>query len=173
MHELRRPSPFETVALPQWMREELRASNFTGNFLRTNRGSLLIMKVPESIIPELAGVGVTQTHHLYETPVAPVIHVVTAFPVDPEDPILIDAFFDPANKEDRLTYQTMALRDELEIRILDERMEERFVKVAQGLPQDPDISLRLYKAIDMSRRIPKDQYDFDIARELILDFTTV
>lgn len=169
MHELRRPSPFESPPLPRGVEAQFREDSYTSALLLENRRAVFAVKLPTASLARTDGGHVSQTHHLAETPVGPILWISTLLDA-PDEMCVVPTFVDVADLEQRAAYVALGAQGTTDFRFYDDDLTHVKTKRVVGL-RAPQALERLTTALGLYERFPKDQYDFEIAQALILDFS--
>lgn len=137
----------------------------------TDQGTAFVIKLPAQEIDSTRGTVLIQLRHeLYAHPAAPVIRTILVIYDQLEAPLALDTFTNIKNEEQRSNFAALAQQDRLILLFYDEQLAHRLTKV---VPQsDPEQSAEvLAYAERVLATIPQEQFDFNLARQAVIEAT--
>jgi hypothetical protein len=163
--------PLAPSPLPAELAEFLRDTEVACLMQETDQGMAFVIKLPTRDIDSARGtVPIHLRHELYEHPAAPVIRTVLVIYDQPEAPLALETFTNIQDEQQRSHFASLAQQDALILLFYDEQLAHRLTKV---VPQsDPEQSaVVLATAERLLANIPREQFDFDRAKQAVMKAT--
>jgi hypothetical protein len=160
------PSP-----LPAALAEFLRDTEVACLMQGTDQGTAFVIKLSARDIHSARGtVPIYLRHELYAHPAAPVIRTILVIYDQPETPFALETYTNIEDEQQRNHFAALTHQDALILLFYDEQLAHRLTKV---VPQsDPEQSaLVLATAERVLATIPKEQFDFDRAKQAVMEAT--
>ena len=107
-------------------------------------------------------------HALYVHPAAPVIRTVLRIYDRPRTPLAFETFSNIADPDQREDFARLAEQDRLVLLFYDEQLAHRLTKIVP-YQDDGTVLTILLQAEQLRRRIPPERYDFDTAKQAVID----
>ena len=137
----------------------------------TDAGTALLVKAPGSEIDAARDrVPIQLGHELYDHPNAPVIRLALRIYDQPEAPLAMETFINVADDAQRADYAALADQDEIALLFLDEQLQQRLAKRISHAGRDV-VSQVLTTAEQLLARMPPEQFDFERAKQAIMEAT--
>ncbi len=164
-------APLIPTSLPPDLAEFLRAQRYACLTHATDRGVVLVVKIPGIDIESARGtVPIHFQHELYEHPAAPVIRIVTTIYDQPRSPLRLETFANVEDPQQRSDYAALAEQQELFMLFFDEALQHRLTKAVGGL-DNPVMLDVLQRADQFLAGIPPGQVNFDLAKAAVMETT--
>lgn len=164
----RSSEPLHRSPLPPDLAEFLRTQDRACLFWGTDKGTVLIAKLPRTDIASARGtVPIQIRHELYEHPAAPVIRTVTTIYDRPSSPIRLETFTNAADPQQRSDFAALATQDHLYLLFYDERLRHRLTKGVDA-PDPSATSIVLSQPERLYQSIPAEVADSDLAKAAVL-----
>jgi hypothetical protein len=169
------PESPEPLALPPELLAFLRERDYACLTQLTDQGTVYLCKTRDADLETLAGPFPIQIEHeLYRLPQAPVVRALLTLWDRPAAPLRLESFTnvrDPAQREElaALTGQTTALL----LFYGDAARVHRAKRIAQHQEQRTQLTRLLAAAVQHAVGIPPGRYDFDAAKAVVVDATTL
>lgn len=157
--------------LPPELVETLSDHEYACLTLRTELGTVILIKAPRIEIESVRGqVPIQLGHELYKHPNAPVIRIGLKFYDQPHAPLAMETFINVADETQRADYAALGNQEEIPLLFFDEGLMQRLAKRVSHSARDvvPQV---LTAADEMLGRIPPDQFDFQRAKQAIMEGT--
>lgn len=161
-----RPSP-----LSPEMADFLRDKPFACLIQGTDHGTVLVIKAPGEEIQSVCGrVPIHLRYELYQHPAAPVIRMVVRVYDQPERPLALETFVNVEDPQQRADFAALAAQERLLLLFYDEGLSHRLTKVV-GHIQNQVVTQILGQADSLLAGIPKERFDFDRAKQRVMERT--
>lgn len=158
-------------ALPVELADFLRTQDLACVLQATDRGSLYVLKVPAAELTTLHGtfrIGIE--HALHRHPSAPVIRTVITFYDQPDSPLRLESFTNPADTLQRADFAALAEQDELLLLFYDESLTHRLSK-RLATPNHAELGTLLAHADRLLATMPQEGLDFARAKAAVMEAT--
>lgn len=166
-HE-RRAEPVHPSILPTDLADFLRTQRYACLTHPTDQGVVLVIKAPGDDIDSVRGrVPIQLQHELYDYPFAPVVRMITSIYDRADQPLRLETFINVGDPQQRSDYATLARQPTLEMLFYDEQLTHRLSKAVHNLDSAALLDV-LQMADRMLASIPAEQFDFDMAKELVM-----
>lgn len=163
------PEPLDPSPLPPELAGFLKDREFACLTHGTDQGTVLVVKAPAHEIRSLhAPVPVHLRYELYEHPAAPVIRMVTRIYDQPDRPLALETYINVEDPQQRADLSAMTSQDRLIMLFYDEGLAHRLTKTVPHLQSDLVAEI-LTRADDLLTRIPRERFDFDLAKRRVMD----
>ena len=137
----------------------------------TDQGTGFVVKAPGRELQSVQGrVPIRVSHALYDHPAAPVIRTVLGIYDRPRTPLAFETFSNIADPDQREDFARLAEQDRLVLLFYDEQLAHRLTKVVP-YRDDGTVLAILLQAELLRRRIPAAAYDFDVAKQAVIDMS--
>jgi len=167
-HDSLTPSP-----LPPLLAEFLRTQELVGLTHATEAGTALVIKAPASEIERLRGpLWIQHLQELYRCQAAPVIRLVTRLYDQPTDPLKFESFINVQDPDQRTEYELLTHQEILPLHFYDEELQHRLTKEFRGL-EPASMAQVLQEADRLLAAIPPERFDFDYAKLLVMNSTSL
>ena len=156
--------PSDPFILPPELVEAIRDVDYACVTLPTSRGTAVIAKLPDSEIERIGGTFPIQVRHeLFGHSASPVIRLTATLYDDPDDPLLLETFFNVGEEDQRSDYAALSEQDEILLLFYDQRHQHRLAKTV-GNGSRAQIPWVLQGAEALLAAIPPGARDFDRAK---------
>jgi hypothetical protein len=165
--------PQEPSPLPTDLAEFLRDIEVACLMQETDQGTIFVIKLPARDIDSARGtVPIHLRHELYALPTAPVIRTILVIYDQPEAPFALETFTNIEDEQQRSSFAGLAQQDKLILLFYDEQLVHRLTKV---VPQDDpgQSTIVLTTAERILTDIPREQFDFDRAKQAVMETTSL
>jgi hypothetical protein len=161
--------PLSPSLLPPELAAFLRTQELACLTHATDRGTVFVIKAPESIIQSVQGrVPIQVRHELYDHPAAPVIGILTTIYDQPQSPLWLETFINANDADQHADYATLAEQRELFMLFYDEGLRHRLTKAVGGL--EPQAMREVLRRADRYlATIPPERFDFDLAKRAVME----
>ncbi len=133
----------------------------------------MVLKAPLQDIESVRGVvPIGLQHALYDCPTAPVIRMLTTIYDRPGQPLKFETFVNVGDEQQRADFAALGAQDALFMLFYDQGLTHRLTKQVQ-LPQPQVVDQVLELADRLRAAIADDQFDFDRAKQAVMDNTTL
>lgn len=169
----RRPiaQPEYPAALPPELAEFLRAQEVACLMHGTDQGTAYVVKLPRTEIVSLRGrVPVRVRHELYARPTAPVIRTIITIYDQPASPLALETFTNIEDTQQQAELAALAEQDRFLMLFYDEQLLHCLTKAVVN-EQPADSATILAVAQRILAQIPRDRFDFEQAKQEVLDAT--
>lgn len=158
-------------ALPPELVAALEGVDYACVTVGTTAGTALLLKAPRHEIESARGaVPIRLGHEFYAHPAAPVIRMALHIFDQPEAPLALETFINVADPDQRADYAALADQDEILLLFLDENLAERLTKRISHPGRD--VVPQIVTAADqLLGQIPPDQFDFERAKQAVMEAT--
>lgn len=137
----------------------------------TDRGTALVVKAPAAEIDSVRGrVPIRLRHELYAHPTAPVIRTVLSVYDRPDAPLALETFTNVDDPLQRADFAALAGQDTLYLLFYDDALAHRLTK-AVPLRDQAAVTAVVAYAARLLAAIPPDRFDFDGAKQAVLEAT--
>lgn len=156
--------PTDPVALPPELIDSIKDVDYACLTIPTSRGTALVAKLPDGEIERIGGIfPIQMRHELFGHPAGPVIRLTATLYDDPDDPLLLETFFNIAEDDQRGDYAALAGQDEILLFFYDQQHQHRLAKTV-GNGSREQIPQILHAAGELLAGIPSAARDFDRAK---------
>jgi hypothetical protein len=165
------------IELPPMLAEFLRDKQYAMLATSSNKGAILIAKMPAADIRECSGrVPVHVDYQLFRTPYGPVVRLVLEIYSEPvhtkggidQSSFLMETFFNSDDPEQRADLADLIGREYLRVAFFDETLQHVISKRITHTQND-DLRALAVTAHRLLMETPPDQRDFDRAKQIIMD----
>ena len=137
-----------------------------------DHGTVAVIKLPAADIDSTRGpVPIRLRHELYDHPAAPVIRTVLTIYDQPANPLALETFSNVQDPDQRAEFAALAEQQELVLLLYDEQVRQRLAKRVPLRDHAATIEAIVAQAQDLAARIPADAFDFDAAKQAVLERT--
>jgi len=165
--------PLEPSPLPPELAAFLRDQEIACLMQGTDHGTVFVIKLPTPDIESARGrVPIHLRHELYVHRNAPVIRTVLCIYDQPDAPLTLETFTNIADEQQRSDFAALADQDTLLLLFYNERLDHVLTK---GIPQsDPEqTTFILSRAAQVLAEIPKEDFDFERAKQVVMQATNL
>jgi hypothetical protein len=163
------PPALRPNQLPPELAAFLRTQDYACLTQATDQGTVLVVKAPWREIESLRGtVPIQLRHELHQHPAAPVIRMVVTIYDQPARPLAFDTFINVADPQHRDDFVALSEQDALHLLFYDEQLRHRLSKRV-ALRDQVKLRGMLVIAQDLRHAITEDVYDFDAAKDAVME----
>lgn len=156
--------PTDSFALPPELIEAIKDDDYACLTLATNRGTAIVVKVPDVEIDRISGTfPIQMRHELFGHPASPVIRLTATLYDDPDNPLLLETFINVGEADQRADYAAFAEQDEIPLLFYDQRHQHRLAKTV-GNGSREQIPRVVQAADELLAGIPAGAREFDRAK---------
>lgn len=161
----------EPNALPKELADFLKERPFACVTQATDQGTVLVVKAPNREIQSLRGrVPIHVSHELFNHPAAPVIRITVRIFDQPRNPLALETFINVEDSQQRSDYAGLSNQATLDMLFYDEILRHRLTKRVSNVSKE-DINQVLEQADRLFAAIPKERFDFDRAKQAVMENT--
>jgi hypothetical protein len=159
------------TTIPPELAEFLRHQDYVCLTETTDRGTVLIIKVPTADIASVRGpVPILLRQDLYRHPAAPVIRLLVTIFDQPARPLALETFINVADLHQRANYAALTTQTELPLLFYDEALMHQLSKVVP-FRQQQEVAAILSVAERSLGSIPQEEFNFDLAKAGVVQAT--
>ena len=137
----------------------------------TDQGTVYVVKLPRVEIEKLRGaIPILVRHELYAHPAAPVIRTIIRLYDQPDSSLALETFTNIADEQQQADFQTLSQQNQFGLLFYDESLTHHLSKVV-GHHNPEELVRLLSTAQSLLTVIPKDQFDFDLAKHDVVERT--
>jgi hypothetical protein len=163
--------PLEPSPLPEDLAEFLRDVDIACLMQETDQGTAFVLKLPTQDIESARGrVAIRLRHELYAHPAAPVIRTLLTLYDQPERPLALETFTNIEDEDQRSNFAALAHQEALLLLFYDEQLAHRLTKVVPQSNPEQSVVVLAY-AEQLLPTIPKEEFDFDRAKQAVMEAT--
>ena len=160
--------------LPPELADFLSRQDLAGLFQATTDGTAFVLKAPRQELTRLCGrIPIQLRHELYSRPHAPVIRTAITFYDDPRNPLAVETYTNIAEPDQHADFAALAVQEELLILGYDETLRNRLAKRVPLAGQEETVIPILQTAMALAAEIPAEAYDFDRAKQAVMEHTSL
>jgi hypothetical protein len=161
--------PQRPSELPPDLAEFLRTQEMACLMQATDQGTAFVVKAPSREIRSVRGtVPIGVKHALYDHPAAPVIRTTIGIYDRPQRPLAFETFTNISDADQREDFAALAAQDRLLLLFYDEQLAHRLTKVVPYRDEGTVLTI-LLQAARLQARIPPERYDFDAAKQAVIE----
>jgi len=165
--------PLEQSPLPEDLAEFLRDKDIACLMQGTDQGTAFVLKLPTEDIESARGQVVIQLRHeLYAYPAAPVIRTLLILYDQPDRPLALETFTNIEDDDQRNCFAALAHQEALLLLFYDEQLAYRLTKVVPQSDHEQSAIVLAY-AEQVLATIPKKEFDFDRAKQAVMEATNL
>jgi hypothetical protein len=165
--------PLDPTPVPSPLADFLRDERYACLLQATDIGTILIAKMPALEIDSVRGrIPIELRHELHEYPSAPVIRIVTTLYDQPRRPLALETFINVDEPDQRADYAALSHQRELHLFFYDESLRHRLTKQLRNVDLD-SIAQVLVEADRIHDAIPRERYDFNLAKQRVIEVTSL
>lgn len=166
-----RSEPLHPSPLPPELADFLKRQRLACLIHGSDRGTVLVIKAPDREIDSVRGTVPVELHQeLHQRPTAPVIRMVMRIYDQPVAPLALETFINVEDPQQRSDYEALSDQKELDLLFYDEALSHRLTKRVPVFAAG-SVRLLLSEADRIHASIPKERYDFNLAKAEVLDAT--
>jgi hypothetical protein len=165
--------PWEPSPLPPELAEFLRDQDIACLMQGTDQGTVFVIKLPSEDIESARGrVPIHLRYELYAHPNTPVIRTILRMYDQPEAPLALETFTNIEDENQRSDFAALAQQEVLFLLFYDEKLAHTLTKVVpQNTPEQAALVLGYAERILAT--IPKEQFDFERAKQAVMQATSL
>ncbi len=166
-----RPHLSSEAPLPPELAAFLKDRDYAALWQPTNHGTAMVIKAPGAEIASVRGtVPIRLQHVLYEHPRAPVIRSLLRIYDRPDSHFAVETYTNIAEQDQHDDFAALAKQREIVLLFYNDHLTHDLTKrIGNTRPEDIEQIVRV--AEHLRRRIPPDQYDFDLAKQRVMEVT--
>jgi hypothetical protein len=162
--------PHDT-ALPPELAEFLKKQDYVCLTEATDRGTVLLIKVPSTDIASIRGpVPILLRQELYQHAAAPVIRLLVSIFDHPARPLALETFINVADPHQRANYAALITQAELPLLFYNEALMHQLSKVLLFRQQQETAGI-LAVAERYAGAIPQEGFNFERAKAAVMQAT--